>query len=628
MVNSKILFKKALKLHQSGKLVCAASFYKEVLRRHPGHLDTIFFLGTLNLQQGHLDTATMFLLQVIAQKPEHTAAHNNIGTALKGQGKLDEAIERFKYAIELKPDYDEAYYNLGTAFQAKGNLEEAADSFQKAIALKPECALVHYSLGNVFKAQGKFDKAIVCQKQAIKLKPDYAMAYNNLGSTLQELGQLDEAVESYDHAIELKPDYAMAYNNHGSALQELGQLDEAVESYDHAIELKPDYAMAYNNLGSALQELGQLDEAVESYDHAIELKPDYAMAYSNLGSALQELGQLDEAMESYDHAIELMPDEVTAHKNRATVLLLTEKFKEGWAEYEWRLLTRDHRLRDFQQPQWEGERLNGRHIFVHSEQGFGDTIQFVRYLPMVQSLGGHVIFECRQNLYRLLKDCRGIDNIVERTSRSNGAIPFDLQVPLLSLPGIFGTTTDTIPSGVPYITVDPEPAEEWRRYLDSDDNFKIGIVWSGNPKFKNRNRSCSLADFSPLADIPGITFYSLQKGNASDETLQPPEGMKIVNLENRLNDFAETAAVITNLDLIISTDTAVVHLAGAIGKEVWVLLHYIPDWRWFLNRHDSPWYPDMRLFRQTALHDWASVFDQVKAALLQDKLQRETNGHH
>jgi tetratricopeptide (TPR) repeat protein len=551
-----------------------------------------------------------------------------MGTALQGQGKLDEAIERFKQAIALKPDYDDAYYNLGTALQAQGKLEEAADSFQKAIALKPECALVHYSLGNVFKEQRKLDKAIACQKQAIKLKPDYAMAYNNLGSLFQELGQFYEAVESYDRAIELKPDYAMAYNNLGSVLQELWQLDEAVECYDHAIELKPGYAMAYNNLGSVLQELGQLDEAVECYDYAIELKPDYAMAYNNLGSALQELGQLDEAIESYDHAIELMPDEPTAHKNRSTALLLTNKFKEGWAEYEWRLLTKDHSLRNFQQPQWDGKRLNGRHIFVHAEQGFGDTIQFIRYLPMVQSLGGHVIFECRQNIYQLLKDCAGIDNIVERTSHNNITVPFDVHVPLLSLPGIFGTTIDTIPSKVPYITVDSMLVDKWRRCLMSDENFKIGIVWSGNPRFRNRGRSCSLVDFSPLANIPGITFYSLQKGKASEETFQPPEGMQLINLEDGLKDFADTAAVITNLDLIISTDTAVVHLAGAIGKRVWVLLHRIPDWRWFLKQYDSPWYPDMRLFRQTQLHDWGSVFGQVKEALLQEKPKRETNGQH
>ncbi|GJQ60181.1 MAG: tetratricopeptide repeat protein [Candidatus Scalindua sp. AMX11] len=628
MTTSKVLFKKALKLHQSGELVCAASFYKEVLKRQPGHIDAIFFLGTLNLQLGCLNAATMFLLQVIAKQPEHSAAHNNIGTALQGQGKVKEAIERFQQAIALKPDYDDAFYNLGTALQAEGKLEEAADNFQKAIVLKPGCALAHYSLGNVFREQRKIDKAIACQKLAIQLKPDYAMAYNNLGSLYQELGKLDEAVESYDHAIELKPDYAMAYNNLGSVLQELGKLDEAVESYDHAIELKPDYAMAYNNLGSALQGLGKLDEAIESYDHAIELKPDYAMAYNNLGSALQERGKLEEAIESYDHAIELMPDEASAHKNRSTVLLLTEQFKEGWAEYEWRLLTKDHRLRNFQQPQWDGKRLNGRRIFVHAEQGFGDTIQFIRYLPRIQSLGGHVIFECRRDLYRLLRECAGIDDMVERTSRNTMTLPFDVHIPLLSLPGIFGTTLDTIPSKVPYITVDSKLVERWNKLLDNDRNFKIGIVWSGNPKFKNRSRSCSLVDFLPLADIPGITFYSLQKGKDSEDTLHQSKGMHIINLEDRLKDFADTAAIMTNLDLIISTDTAVVHLAGAIGKKVWVLLHRIPDWRWFLNRYDSPWYPEMRLFRQTELDDWSSVFVQVKEALLQEKLKGDTDGQH
>ncbi|MCP5002400.1 MAG: tetratricopeptide repeat protein [Planctomycetes bacterium] len=615
-----LLFQRAIELHQSGELAHAERLYKEVLKSYPGHINTIFLLGTLNLQQEHFDAATILLLQVIAQKPKHFAAHNNIGTAFREQGKFEEAVEKYKHAIELKPDYEEAYYNLGTTFQVIGKLEEAADSFRKAMALNPESALVHYSLGNVFKEQRNLCQAILCLSQAIKLNPAYAMAHNNLGSLLQETGQLDEAVESYNRAIELKPDYAMAYNNLGSILQKMQQLDEAIENYDHAIELNPENAMAYNNLGSALQELGQLDEAIESYDHAIELKPDYAMAYNNLGSALQELGKLTEAVESYDRAIRLLPDEATAHKNRSTALLLMEEFKEGWTEYEWRLSTKDHSLRNFRQPKWDGKRLCNRQILVHSEQGFGDTIQFVRYLPMVRSMGGRVIFECRQELYRLLKDCEGIDNIIERTYHSDIAVPFDVQVPLMSLPGIFNTTTKTIPTGMPYITPDSKLAEDWHRRLGNDRNFKIGIVWSGNPEFRNQSRSCSLADFSPLANIPGITFYSLQKGKASKETFRPPEGMDITNLENELHDFADTAAIIANLDLIISTDTAVVHLAGAIGKRVWVLLHYIPDWRWLLRRSNSAWYPGMRLFRQIQLHDWASVFDQVKDALRQEEI--------
>ena len=634
MVNGKEIFEKALKLHQSGELASAAGFYKEILRDQPGHIDAIFFLGTLHLQQGHLDMAAMFLLQVIRRQPGHIAALNNIGTVLQKKGKFDEAIERFKHVLALRPDYDEAYYNLGITLQLQGKFDEAIDNYRKAMFFGSDCALVHYSLGNVLKEQGKLDKAIECYQRAIKINPDFAKANNNLGAALQEQGKLEDAVEKYEHAIDLDPGYAMAYNNLGSVLQELGKLEEAVESYEHAIDLDPGYAMAYNNLGSALQELGKPEDAVENYDRAIELDPGYAMAYNNLGSALQELGKLEEAVESYEHAIELLPDEATAHKNMSTVLLLTENFKEGWLEYEWRLRTKDHGLRTFQQPRWEGARLDGKSIFVHAEQGFGDTIQFIRYLPMVQALGGHVIFECGRNLYRLLKNCPGIDCIVERMSDNKTSIPFDVHVPLLSLPGILGTALETISSVVPYITVDSGLVAEWRKRFVRDENFKIGIVWTGNPKFRNRNRSCSLVDFAPLATIPGFTVYSLQKGKASEEIFYHSDGMEIINLENELNDFADTAAAIANLDLVISTDTAVVHLAGSIGKPVWTLLHRIPDWRWLLNRDDSPWYPSMRLFRQTELHDWTSVFEQVKEALIKEvakssgMCRKEIHGHY
>jgi hypothetical protein len=298
-------------------------------------------------------------------------------------------------------------------------------------------------------------------------------------------------------------------------------------------------------------------------------------------------------------------------------LLLTGNFKEGWPEYEWRLYSKDCTSHTFRQPLWDGTLLDGKSILVHAEQGFGDTIQFVRYLSMVQAKGGHVIFECQKNLFRLLKSCTGIDEIIEQRPARTPVAQFDIHVPLLSLPGIFGTSLNTIPSHIPYITVDSTLGTQWKKQLGHDNDFKIGIVWAGNPTHTyNDNRSCSLSDFAPLADIPDLIFYSLQKGPASAEVNDPPEGMKIINLEDSLIDFADTAAVIANLDLVISVDTAVVHLAGAIDKPVWTLHSYVPDWRWLLNRDDSPWYPGMHLFRQTQLNNWEGVFEQVKKALL------------
>ncbi len=617
-METKELIHEAYKLHQAGMLTTAEELYRKLLDEQPEHIDALFFLGTLNLQQENYDTARTYFIKTLMLKPEHAMAHCNLGTALQKSGNLDGAIESYNKSISLRPDYADAHYNLGNALKEHGQLDKAAESYGQAILYRQDYADAYYNLGNVLKAQHKPDKSVDCFSKAISLKPDYAMAHCNLGSVLQELGKIDEAIASYKIATTLKPDYTMAYCNLGTAFQELGKIDEAIKIYKKALSFKPDFVMAYCNLGSAFQESGLMNEAETCYKKAIALNPDYAMAYSNLGSILQEFGNIDEAIENYDLAISLNPEEPTAHKNKSIALLLEENFTEGWPEYEWRLQTKDHSLRDFRKPRWDGSPLNGKTILVHAEQGFGDTIQFVRYLPMIKSQGGHVIFECHKNLLRLLKNSDGIDRIIERSSHFIPEVQFDFQIPLLSLPGLFGTNLDSIPSDISYVTADSSLVEKWHIRLNHDSNFKVGIVWAGNPSFKNyHNRSCSLSDFAALSEITGLSFYSLQKGPASVENNIAPV-LKITDLKNELNDFADTAAVMSNLDLVISTDTAVVHLAGSMGIPVWTLLHSAPDWRWWLKRTDSPWYPSMRLFRQTQLNDWSGVFEEVKNALIQE----------
>ncbi len=497
--------------------------------------------------------------------------------------------------------------------------------FQEALSL--------HQTGNFADAETLYNEILETQQEDID-------TIFFLGTLKLQQGNLEAARVLLEKVTTLKPDHATAYNNLGTVLKELSQPEEAVKSYNKSITLKPDYAMAHCNSGNLLKELGRFDEAEASCRCAISLQPNYADAHNNLGSTLQKQGKLDEAIISYNRAIELNPDSISARINKSVALLLTENFKEGWPEYEWRLHTKNCIPRTLKQPKWDGSTLNGKSILVHVEQGFGDTIQFVRYLPIVQDQGGYVIFECQKNLIRLLKNCAGIDKIINITSKPNAN--FDTHIPLLSLPGIFGTSIDSIPSDIPYITVEPRLVEHWQKKISSNSDFKIGITWAGRPTYKDHFRSCSLTDFAPLTAIHGITFYSLQKGPASREVLNPPEGMKIINLENDLNDFADTAAVMKNLDLVISTDTAVVHLAGAIGKPIWTLLHSSPDWRWFLNRDDSPWYPSprqndvtrpddlvgreqanglaersgMRLFRQTNHNDWTETFEKVKQTLL------------
>jgi tetratricopeptide (TPR) repeat protein len=580
----------------------------------------------LHLQQGNFDAAIVFLKKTIALKPNYVTAYINLGAAQQSQGKFEEAIDSYRLAIRLKPDDAEVYKNLGNALREKGELDEAIVSYRKATVLNPDNAEAHNDLGAALQKSGKLDEAIKSHRQAIRLRPDYAEAHNNFGIALQEQEKLDEAIASYDRAIALKSDYAEAYYNRGNVLRIHGRIDEAIKSYKQALSLKPDYTEAHNNLGNTLREQGKIYEAITCYRQALSLNPDHAEAHNNLGTALQEQGKLNEAIASFDRAIAIKPDYAEAHINKSLTLLLTENFEQGWQEYEWRLRAKNRSFPTLHQPGWDGTPLNGKSILVHAEQGLGDTIQFVRYLPMVRAQGGYVIFKCQPNLFRLLQSYNGFDEIIEQMPTSESTVQFDVHIPMLSLPGIFGTTLDTIPANTPYITADPKLETLWRTQIGHNEDFKIGIVWAGNAKHNDdRNRSCSLADFAPLANIPGLTFYSLQKGTVSVEAFNPPENMKLINLEGELNDFADTAAVITNLDVVISVDTAVAHLAGAIGKTVWTLLPFAPDWRWLQNRDDSPWYPrpnglagraGMRLFRQTRPNDWGGVFEQVKKALI------------
>lgn len=503
-------------------------------------------------------------------------------------------------------------------YHCDGDFATAEESYLEILKKIPEQVDTLYLLGSLYLQKGNIGSAYKFLKNTVTLKPDHAEAHNNLGSVLQEQGRLDDAIASYQRAIGLKPDYAGAYYNIADAFKGKGRTEDAMSCYKKSISLDPNYAEAYNNYGVMLKEQGKLEEALSCYKKALELRTAYADAHSNLANVLHIKGELAEAVAGYDRAIEIMPNHIDAHFNRSLVLLLTEKFKEGWVDYEWRLRMKGHNTRDFELPMWDGPQIKGKNILVYAEQGFGDTIQFVRYLPMVKKLGGYVVFECHKELLRLLNNCEGFDEIKDRNSYSE--IVFDVQAPLLSLPRIFNTTLNTIPASGPYIKPDLTYSSKWREKFNENNNYKIGIVWAGSPTFRNdRYRSCSLSDFAPLASIKGITFYSLQKGPASLEISNSPDGMKIIDLQNELNDFADTAAIIDNLDLIISVDTAMAHLAGAIGKTVWVLLPVSPDWRWFLNTNDSPWYPSMRLFRQTLLNDWKGVFKQMRNELL-DKL--------
>jgi tetratricopeptide (TPR) repeat protein len=581
-LNIEQMMQMAVEHHRSGRLAEAEAGYRQILSVNPSHAGALHLLGVLASQTGHGEEAIELIGRAIAMEPEWAEALNNLGSAQKGGGLVEESIASFRRAIQLKPDFPEAYFNLGNALCEKGNFGEAIGVLGKAIQFRPE----------------------------------YAAAHNNLGHALREARQPAQAIEACKEALRLKPDLAEAYNNLGNALSDIGQVDEAIAAYRRALALDPQFVQAHSNIGSMLREKGRLDEAITAYREALSIRPDLAEVQCNLGVTLADMGKFDEAMVAYDRAVRIQPDHAGAHWNRAATLLLRGDFALGLRDHEWRWQWRDFPSprRAFQQPQWDGAPLNGRTILIYTEQGFGDAIQFVRYVPMVHAGGGRVILECQSELMRIFAGVEGVEHLIAR----GDPIPaFDVHCPLMSLPFAFKTSLETIPNEISYLSPMTADCEHWRKELGpADGRLRVGLAWAGNPQFKgDRTRSLKLEELAPLSDIEGVTFFSLQKGKAAEQANNPSKGMELVNLASKLNDFDDTAAAMSLMDLIITTDTSTAHLAGALGCPVLLILQFVPDWRWLLNRQDSPWYPTMRLFRQERRGDWETPIREVAAEL-------------
>ena len=578
----------AVQQHQTGNLREAEQLYRQILNAEPDHADALNLLGVLAHQVGQSDTAIELIRSVLRFRPGFAEAHGNLGAVLRALGRMDEAAANYERALALKPDYPEAHHNLGRLRQAQGKLDEAAAHFRHALHLRPTYAEAHHQLGTILQMQGQLAEAITCFEQAITLKPNFAEAHNNLGSVLGMQGKLDQAVASCERAILLDPNHVEAHNNLGTARLEQGKLDEAAASFRQALLLRPDFAEAHGNLGSVLKAQGRQHEALRSFEDALRIKPDFA----------------------------------DAHMNRSLLWLLQADFERGWQEYEWRWNETTCPRRHVDRPAWNGEPLAGRTILLHFEQGLGDTLQFIRYAPLVKSAGaGNVLLECQVPLKRLLTGCRGVDRIYV----FGEPLPhFDVQAPLLRLPRLLGTTSlERIPGGVPYLSVPDDLVLHWRKRLESVKGFRIGIAWQGSPTHKaDRRRSVPLPLFAPISRVTGMRLISLQMGPGSEQCSALPG---LLDLTGAIADFADTAALLKNLDLVITVDTSVAHLAGALGVPAWVALPFDPDWRWLLGREDSPWYPSLRLFRQSRPADWDGVFERMAAALSSAKPQAKVN---
>jgi len=640
------ILKIAVEHHQAGQLDAAAQGYEQILASDPTHGDALHLAGCVRYQKNDRDAGIALVRQAIAVNPGLAVAHDNLGLMLRSRGDLAEAEASHRRAAAANPDHPDAHNHLGVALVRQKRVAEGIECYRRAIALKPDYAEAHNNLGTALLAQGNFDEAAESHRRAVAAKPDYVEAYNNLALALNKLGRNEEAVESLRRAIEVRPGYAAAHVNLGNLVREQGDLDTAIDWYRKAIAAEPGLVDAHTGLAFALQQRGRLAEAAKSYRRALELKPDHADALCNLGALLNGFDRHEEAAENYRRVLADHPDHVAAHCNMGVALMARNEiggavgcyrraigvnpefadahwnlslaqlvqgdFANGWRGYEWRLRTKRHAPRGFEQPVWDGGPLAGQTILLHREQGLGDTIQFMRYAPLVAARGGRVVLEVQPPLARLAAGVKGVAEIVVA-----GATPphFDLHCPLLSLPDRFATTLATIPAELPYLTPDPEAAEHWRLKLGQGAGLKVGIAWAGNRSHKNdRNRSVAIEGLLPILEVPGIRWFSLQVGERAGDVARLPIGM-VADLSDQLGDFGDTAAVIANLDLVIAVDTAVVHLAGALGRPVWAMLAFAPDWRWLLDREDSPWYPSLRLFRQARPGDWDSVLLQIRQAL-------------
>jgi tetratricopeptide (TPR) repeat protein len=597
---------------QANRLDEALSCFDKALALKPDMADVFNNRGVTLAALGRAEDALESYSRAIALKPDYAQAYNNRGTILSDRMRKMDAIADFDRAIALSPGYIKALNNRGAALTDLERLDEALKDHDRAIALAPGEAPSHVQRAGVLMRLGRRREALESYDRAIALNPALAEAHDGRGTVLILLQRPEEALESCERALALNPGSANFHNNRGSALAALDRPGEALAAHEKALSLDPNSATAMSNRGAALSRLDRLEEGLESVDRALALQPGLAQAHINRGNFLADLKRYGDALESFERAASLNPGSADAHFGRSTMLLLTGRFEEGWPPYEWRKKRVGEAFNAQGRPAWTGKgEIAGKTIFVEAEQGYGDTIQFSRYVPMVADLGARVILTAREGQMRLLK---GLDPRVEVVPAASPPAMFDYHVALVSLPMAFGTTLANIPARLPYLQADAGAAEKWRRRIGTQ-GFKIGVSWQGSAY--SGGRSFPLAALAAIAKRPDVRLLGLQKGAGSEQLGTLPAGMTVETLgpEYDAGDFAETAAVIEALDLVISCDTAIAHLAGALARPTWVALRDAADWRWLQERGDSPWYPGMRLFRQAARGDWAGVFAGMAAEL-------------
>ncbi len=597
-----------------------------------GQPEELHTRGLKLINEGKPDEAIVLLRRAVELKPDSADYQHNLGVAFAHRNRLDEAIASFRTAQKLKPDGTSAFSNMGLALAQQGKFDEAAAAFQEclrldpkavdirhrfanvlrnarkpaealiqlqeAVHLRPDSAELQHSLGLTLADLEKNEEAIAAYQAALAIEPKYADALNNLGIVLQNIGRSDEAIDCYRKALRIRPHSSETYNNLGVALAARERHDDAIMAYRSALLLFPDSAAAFSNLGNAFRQIGLVDDAVASLDKALNLNPHYAEGYNNKAVALVQAGQPGEGVACYNRALELKPDYPDAYLNRALARLLTGDYDAGLEDYEWRWKRSGRQMPNWGRPLWSGDDPVGRTILLWGEQGLGDTLQYCRYAAVLAQRGAMPLLCVPEPLVRLLQTVPGV---VKVASSSDKLPPFSAHAPLMSFPRLIRMTSlDDAPAPIPYVTADRDAAAACREQVRAGAELVVGVVWRGNPQYAgDKIRSVPPELITPLSKIPGVRLVCVMK--ESDEKERAIAGAADVGAQ-AWADFADTATVFVNLDLVISVDTSTAHLAGALGIPLWLALPSAPDQRWGLEREDSPWYPTARLFRQSAAH--------------------------
>jgi tetratricopeptide (TPR) repeat protein len=624
---SPLLLVQAAEHYNAGRPQQASELCADILMAHPHHLPALHLASVIALAEGRMEEGRKLLERVFRLDPNHAGALATLGDALAVKGEHDGAVAVFQRAVALRPLDAALHDKLGVALSELSRFPEAEAAYRHALSLDQNLIQARFNLATALAVQGRFTEAEQVYRAVIARDPHHRNAWINLGNLLADQSKPREAATAFREALKngpgtpdgqiyaRDPSTVAALTNLAGCLCELGELDEAMDACQRALSLDANHAPACTNLGMILSARGRFEDAVTAHQRAVAADPAYAKARANLAVALRDVGALDQALAASQRAVALAPEDPLVRFNHAHVLLLNGDLAGGFEEFRWARQCKDwsEGYPALAEPEWQGEAFAGRTLLLYADAGLGDTLQFVRYLPMVAAKGGSIVLQVQPQLVPLLQTNTDVTVVV----RGEPMPRFDLHLPMIGLARVFGTALETIPAAVPYLHPDCEKLSQWRRALGNEAAVKVGVVWAGNPRHRgDRLRSLAAAELLHRLVMPGVTLYSLQKdlrpADAPDVAALGPD---IVDLAPALLDFSDTAAAVAALDLVITVDTSVAHLAGALGGPAWMLLPHALDWRWLRDREDTPWYPSMRLFRQRTPRAWDDVIMRVSAEL-------------